>query len=188
MGKLIDEMGNRYGRLVIIERSGNNKFNCAEWLCRCDCGNEKVIAGVNLRRGRTKSCGCFQKERQREAHRLSIGEASFNALVGKMKFRADKRNFEWSLTVDQVRTLFEQSCYYCGIKPQQKIFMRSCYGSYNYNGLDRVDSSKGYSIENVVPCCGICNVAKNSMTVDQFREWTTRLYKHLIEKSDGVAE
>lgn len=62
MRKLIDLTGNRYGRLVVLKRAYcENKYG-THWLCKCDCGNEVVVNGDNLKRGRTKSCKCFQQE------------------------------------------------------------------------------------------------------------------------------
>ena len=49
-----------------------------------------------------------------------------------------------------------------------------------HNGIDRVDSSKGYTIDNVVPCCSACNYAKHEMSVSEFKEYITRVYNHLI--------
>ena len=60
MQRLIDLTGMRFGRLVALRRS--KKKNKTEWLCVCDCGNEKVIEGGSLRGGRTKSCGCLNRE------------------------------------------------------------------------------------------------------------------------------
>ena len=62
-----DETGNTYGRLVVISYAGtidrtNNKSKDALWLCRCSCGNEKVIPASSLRGGTTKSCGCLARE------------------------------------------------------------------------------------------------------------------------------
>lgn len=62
MGKMINITGQRFGRLVAIECGGKNKHGNYEWLCKCDCGNEKVIDGSNLRTGNTTSCGCFFRE------------------------------------------------------------------------------------------------------------------------------
>ena len=59
MGKLVNLAGKRYGRLVVMHRSGTAKSGGATWLCKCDCGREVVIHGNNLRRGHTKSCGCL---------------------------------------------------------------------------------------------------------------------------------
>lgn len=59
MAKLIDLTGKRFGMLTVIRREPNGKFNQTRWLCKCDCGNEKVIDGNNLRAGYTQSCGCM---------------------------------------------------------------------------------------------------------------------------------
>lgn len=58
-----DETGARYGRLVILEEDGRDKYKNTKWLCVCDCGNTKSVLGMNLRKGMTKSCGCIQKEK-----------------------------------------------------------------------------------------------------------------------------
>lgn len=61
MSQLIDLTGKRFGRLTVIGRVENHGER-AFWKCRCDCGNEKEIAGQALRYGRTKSRGCIAKE------------------------------------------------------------------------------------------------------------------------------
>lgn len=58
---LIDEVGNKYGELVIIRRAGTNNSGEATWLCKCSCGNEVIVRGASLRRGNRKSCGCLSK-------------------------------------------------------------------------------------------------------------------------------
>lgn len=57
-----DLTGRRFGRLTVIGRAGSDKQGQAMWLCRCDCGTEKVVRGANLRHGRTRSCGCLEQE------------------------------------------------------------------------------------------------------------------------------
>lgn len=61
-----DLSGSRFGRLIVVGRSGSNKNNRSAWLCRCDCGNEKVILGNSLTSGNSESCGCIQKETMHE--------------------------------------------------------------------------------------------------------------------------
>lgn len=51
--------GQRCGQLVVIRESGVGKKN-VKWFCICDCGNETVVAGCDLRSGHTKSCGCLR--------------------------------------------------------------------------------------------------------------------------------
>jgi len=58
---LINEIGNRYGKLTVIERS-IKKRSSAYWVCKCDCGNETLVSGGNLRHKITESCGCILKE------------------------------------------------------------------------------------------------------------------------------
>lgn len=60
--RLIDLTGKRFGRLVVIERAENDKQGQARWLCRCDCGNTKVVCRRELLNGDTKSCGCLRVE------------------------------------------------------------------------------------------------------------------------------
>jgi hypothetical protein len=60
--KLIEEIGNRYGRLTVIERVENSKCGQARFACDCDCGGSTVAEGGNLRRGVSQSCGCLSRE------------------------------------------------------------------------------------------------------------------------------
>jgi len=46
---------------------------------------------------------------------------------------------------------------------------------YIYNGLDRIDNEKGYLLDNVTPCCKICNQAKHALSLDDFLAWCQRL-------------
>lgn len=64
MGELIDMMGMTFNRLTVIGKAPNDKRNHARWLCECSCGSKKPVItyGGNLRKGITKSCGCWVKE------------------------------------------------------------------------------------------------------------------------------
>lgn len=55
-------------------------------------------------------------------------------------------------------------------------------GAYTYNGIDRVDNNKGYTITNSVPCCKDCNFAKRDMTHDEFIAWVTRVFNFTNKK------
>lgn len=62
MGRLIDLTGQRFGRLVVLERAENNHDGSAMWRCRCDCGNIAIVRSYLLKNGRTQSCGCIKNE------------------------------------------------------------------------------------------------------------------------------
>lgn len=68
--KRIDLTGQRFGRLTVIEYD-HAEHDGAHWLCKCDCGTEKVIAGYLLRNGATKSCSCLKSD----ASRAALGKA-----------------------------------------------------------------------------------------------------------------
>lgn len=59
--KLIDLSGRRFGNLVVLYRVEDDANRNRRWLCRCDCGNEKVIGGRHLTSGATRSCGCLER-------------------------------------------------------------------------------------------------------------------------------
>lgn len=57
-----DITGKRFGRLVAVAPVSQSKNGVWKWLCKCDCGNEKIVSIGNLTSGSTRSCGCFRKE------------------------------------------------------------------------------------------------------------------------------
>lgn len=65
MGNLIDLTGQRFGRLTVVNQVGKNQHREVVWNCQCDCGNECLVGGYNLRSGCTKSCGCLSVDKAR---------------------------------------------------------------------------------------------------------------------------
>jgi len=63
--RVIERAGQRYGRLIAIERlpAKSKKDTNARWFCRCDCGQGVVAYGQDLARGKVKSCGCLNADR-----------------------------------------------------------------------------------------------------------------------------
>ncbi len=170
-----NEIGNRYGRLVVVSKA-DRKGSRVEWQCHCDCGNEVIVRAQSLRSGNTKSCGCIDRERKT----LPNGVAAFNSLYNSYRLSAKRRNYEWSLTKEQVHELTTQPCYYCGTNPMQSYQGRN--GNYIYNGIDRIDSKMGYVPLNTVSCCLHCNYAKREMTSVEFANWVTTVYNHWVSK------
>ena len=163
---VINEAGNRYGRLIVKSRA-KNKHGEAHWICRCDCGAERVVSGCSLRRGHSKSCGC--------SYKLEYGEASFRKMIRQIKNDAISRNIDFNLSEGQVRTLSSLPCFYCGKTPSNVCMGTRHNGSYKYSGLDRVDNDIGYTTDNVVPCCIDCNKAKQAKSILGFLKWFKRI-------------
>lgn len=61
--KLIDEQGHKYGHLTVIELT-KDKNDRTAWRCKCDCGNEKIVRGSDLRKGKITSCGASCKAKE----------------------------------------------------------------------------------------------------------------------------
>ena len=69
MGRKVEDLtGKRFERLTVIKREENRNGRIM-WLCKCDCGNERVVRGEHLKNGSIKSCGCLQKEIARETRK-----------------------------------------------------------------------------------------------------------------------
>lgn len=76
---LIDLTNKRFGRQMAIKHVGYNKYRNAMWLCKCDCGNEHIVASSKLIQGKSRSCGCLAKEihiSQLEKHGLTTNGKS----------------------------------------------------------------------------------------------------------------
>uniref|UniRef100_UPI000A638C80 hypothetical protein n=1 Tax=Clostridium sp. NkU-1 TaxID=1095009 RepID=UPI000A638C80 len=58
----IDHTGKRFGKLVVLKRMPQQKYEKAKYLCQCDCGNQIVVNSSNLSTGHAKSCGCIVKK------------------------------------------------------------------------------------------------------------------------------
>lgn len=175
--QVIDETGNRYGRLTVIDRAiANPGLNGATWICRCECGKEAIVLGSSLRNGSITGCGCL--------HPRPKGEAAFNAYYSRVRHRAKSRGFDFDLTKEQVWDMCQQPCSYCGCEPSQELRVVKGNGSLIYNGIDRVDTSKGYVRDNVVSCCGHCNQAKALLSVDEFRTLVCCIYRNWASKEE----
>ena len=175
--KVIDLTGRKFGKLMIIKRSYPNQRNGhLMWLCKCECGIEKIVSGWHLKNGHTKSCGCLWKGKKK----FHFDLASMRALMRNYKASAKKRGYSFELTEEQFAEITKQDCYYCGIKPNGIVKYKEINTEYIYNGIDRVDNDKGYTVENTVPCCKHCNIAKNNMTLQEFKDWIRRISNRIL--------
>lgn len=106
-------------------------------------------------------------------------ESSFNYLYNKYRCSARDEKREFALTKPEVRELVKQSCHYCGIAPTQAIRAWHAREVFIYNGIDRKDNSRGYEMDNCLPCCSRCNFMKRAMGYDEFIEAVRAVTRHL---------
>ena len=175
----------RSGRLLVVGRAESIRQggrSCySAWECKCDCGSIVTVRGAYLRNGKTKSCGCLQRERVSKVP----GASGFNHLLASYQRAAEKRKIEWSLSEEEFRTLVTGNCFYCGAAPKQ-ISGQSKVGRLVYNGIDRLNNAGGYAIGNAVSCCGVHNQMKGTMSYEQFIANCEVIVKHLNRTAAGA--
>lgn len=90
-------------------------------------------------------------------------KSKYKGLYNKTYKGARNRNIFWELSQKQFDDIVSKKCDYCKKQPTQ-MYSRKIY----YNGIDRKDNKKGYTIENCVPCCSRCNKIKGeTLTYDE---------------------
>lgn len=182
-----DEVGNKYGKLLVIKRVTNNKAGTAKWECKCDCGNTKEVLGANLRDGTIKSCGCLQKEAMFNRRK---GDAVYRIMYRNIQSDCRNREIPFNITLEDVIEIAHKNCTYCKREPYDR---RCRYQKVNsiaeddcliVNGVDRVIPSKGYTKGNVVPCCKYCNRAKSDLSLEEFKNLITLIYNNYVDISN----
>jgi len=89
-------------------------------------------------------------------------EGRFRAMKGSAK----KRDYPVEINLEEFTEIVSNPCVYCG-EDNKRI------------GIDRIDNSKGYTLENSAPCCAICNMMKKTMSVDDLKDHIKKIYNHI---------
>ena len=124
---------------------------------------------------------------QKGTHRRKpAGEAGLQKLYQKYIKRASERGNLFELTKSEFKVLTNGSCYYCNAPPS-KIVTTTCanatddgkkHAEYKYNGVDRIDNAKGYSLNNCRTACSQCNRAKSDFSAEEFKQWIDKVYNN----------
>ena len=141
-------VGSKHGRLLVLKFSHRDKHKAKHYICRCDCGNVCTVNIAHAKSGHTKSCGCFARERSRDAGKKSkhnkINTRLYSIWAG-MKTRCLNPNS------DHKKWYYEKGIDICD---EWKNDFMSFYNWSMKNGyandltIDRVNNNKGYNPEN----------------------------------------
>jgi hypothetical protein len=185
-----DLSGLKFKMLTVLAFDHSSTTGQSYYKCLCECGKEKIIRSSNFTHGNTISCGCYSKFEKNKWLRTT----SPHLLTPKRVWRA---NYMDGCSFEKFLKLSQQNCYYCESPPSNrsnvysdrmkkgtisKEWFEKCW--WTYNGLDRIDSSQNHNENNIVPCCILCNQAKNNMSVDDFKSWINLIYKNFILKEN----
>lgn len=106
MADLINLIGERFGRLIVVEKGKGRKTSggCykATWICRCDCGNITEVDGQKLRKGHTTSCGCLKKENKGSRFEDLTGQKFGRLTVVRFLTQEERttRQYDWWCVCD----------------------------------------------------------------------------------------
>ena len=139
------------------------------------CGNKMLEQTEGFRHDIVKRCKeCYLKlreiEEKRERNERDYNkERKANILTHYNEYvrSAMKKNLEFNLDADQFEMLVNSHCHYCDEYDETRVI-----------GIDRVNSERGYFIENVVPSCFICNRMKSDLARDDFLNHICKIYLH----------
>jgi len=181
--RLIDLTGQTFERLEVLGRDPEYVYpKSPHWLCICACGNVRSIRGDNLKVA--VSCGCYRSEMMASIGRqnaLPEGSSLRNHLFKIYVANAKRRNLPWEITTGRFETLIQARCHYCGVLPQRTLAHGNKVGRIVYQGVDRRDNSKGYTVENSVPCCWPCNRMKGQLSEKEFLQHIQQVQRHQKE-------
>lgn len=182
-----DLTGLKFGRLRVEKRHARfRRTRKSEpetyYTCLCECGKRKKIRGASLSFGATKSCGCQMGGGPRPDRRLKEGESNFNVVLRRYVSDAKKRGVKFRLSVQHAKRLMGDFCFYCGSPPLSLMDKPGSFGAFVYNGIDRIDSSRGYVRSNVVTCCANCNWVKGRCSFGRFIAWIKAVHRNIEKK------
>ena len=189
--KFVNRTGNTVGQYTVLKYTGHEY-----WVCVCNkCGTERNIPSAYLAQGRAYLCKICTPRITSQGKRYKSskppGEVAFNSLFLRYMHSARHRKVEWALDKEQAKALFNGDCFYCGHppssitpKPGSKEY-QECKSWFLYNGIDRVDNSRGYTTKNCVSCCKVCNYMKHILSVEEFLSHIYAIHNHcnLTEKA-----
>jgi hypothetical protein len=186
-------IGKRFGRLLVLPDKTENIVSKTgrgrpAWTCKCDCGNIVITKAEYLKNGDTKSCGCFSKEvssgNMKKAHEiitLYTPEIACAREVWLSRYQEESEKDD--ITFDDFYQLSQMNCHYCDKPASISNKREDRNGNYFfYNGLDRIDSKFGHTVENCVAACKICNQAKTDLSPQLFELWLERIYNFLYKE------
>jgi len=152
---------------------------------RCSCGNDWRGRAAALRNGSTLSCAhCQPRGPKPFPDRESV---ALRSLLTTYQTNARNKARVWGLSERQFYGLLGGNCHYCDAPPGNVASKRARKGrrtgyQVTYNGIDRKDNDKGYTPENSVSCCKVCNYAKRELEHDQFLAHITMIYRNMVRR------
>jgi hypothetical protein len=203
-----DLTGSKIGKLTVVKLRMRDPIelqnypkswrNRRLWECLCDCGKAVVLPTHHFSMMKHNSCGCVT------GRNIKISNNSFNryqktsvkSLYNAAKHSAKNREIILDLDLLVFEKLIIEKCHYCLVESSKKFNVYKTRNklrkgmtkeaidaaTINVNCIDRIDSNKGYTEENILPCCITCNYAKHIKTYNEYINWIKNITRRWREK------
>lgn len=162
MKKLVSLVGETFNHLT-VDSLAESFDSERRWICRCTCGKKTgPITSYNLKSGHTKSCGCLKSrglESKKGYEKLYNGFEDLSSTYWcVVKHNAKTRDIEFKITIEEAWNQFVKQYKKCAISGEliildKKYGTNARLGALEYRkqtaSLDRIDSSKGYTVDNI---------------------------------------
>lgn len=180
-------IGRRFGMLTPIRCEGYAfRSKRTLWLCRCDCGREKVVRSDCLRAGSSRSCGCVLHRKRQQSHswrgHKDISLSYWNRLVRD----ARKRGLLFTISIQEAWRVFERQQGRCALSDEP-----ICFGDRKLNGtasLDRIDSDAGYVPRNIQWVHKVVNAMKMQLPQQDFISFCCKISRCYHRSSEPACQ
>lgn len=137
------------------------------------CGSESVVRadrffGKYIPKSCTNCVNDLQAEIANKKYPRNIRLLNSKISLYTRNNKRRKRTVKSYLSRDEAKNLLTSKCFYCGVE--------------NAMGIDRIDSSKDYTLDNCVPCCSMCNIMKNKFDIDEWFFKIGAIYKNHVNR------
>ena len=163
-------LGSKHGTWTVLSYSGKNKHGSRQWLCKCICGKERIFPTSYLSgNGERSATTCKNCELQNSELNNRIFHVP-NRFWNKFTNVALRRNKLIQITKDQANEVYlrqNKKCFYTNLDLYFTQFTTN-FNRYTNASIDRIDSSKPYTLENIQWVHKKINMMKQKYSSDEF--------------------
>lgn len=181
--KVKDLRRKRFGKLVAIKRKYDEEKKQSMWYCLCNCGNEALVSRKHLISGATQSCGCLAREKTSKRSWKGFGDIS-GKYWGDLSRSAKYRDVDFNITIEEAWDIFVKQKGRCKFTGEKLFFQerKKKQKSMQTASLDRVDNTKGYTVDNCAWVHKRVNKLKNDFTTEELIYWSNKIVEHFNRK------
>lgn len=176
-----DYSNQKYNHILIKSHAYNRRQN-SYWNCVCDCGKEFIRTVGAIVSNRIKSCGCLQHSEIKRYEDITYN--CFN----RIKNQAKRRNIQFDISIEDIWEQYQKQKGLCALSGIE-VYFSTKYpnrdpesGSFNDASVDRIDSTQGYTKDNIQIVHKHINWMKNDTPQGLFVLWCYCVANHNMNK------